>query len=379
MISLLLNLVLLVAIVAGAAYGSYRFLLNPHQKAQILLLLGDQQDAKDKLIEGLDSKDPQTVVRVIRSIVDLKEKRAVAKLIGLLRSPDGEVKLAAVEALGTFQDNRSISPIAEMRFEKDRALKMSVIWALSKHDSKVVAPMLVDMIADKDEMMYMTVCDLLPDMGVSVVPLLEKLLADTDQKSEKYIDITTRVISILKAIDDKSCAGILIALLKSQSRAIREQAANTLGEMYAVQALPALKELLADESIYIQEAAQKAIEMIENSDSINDGVIQKSKEKKLIQNSIAKFREIKKVKSKKFSIDAVYRLIKIGKPAVPDLIDALSDKDSDVKQYSIMALGLIRDPEAIKPIEKMLKSPKPEIAQEAAIALEKLKERRSEP
>jgi HEAT repeat protein len=375
MIGLLMYLVIFLVLVAGCAFLVFRFGLNAHQKAQILLFVGQKEDAEFELVEGIDHiKNKEILLKVIKTLVHLQVKRSVPKLIKQLREPDPDIKCAAAEALGVFQDSRSIEPLIALKDDRDRAVRMSVLWALSTHKKEAVAPVLVDMIREKDETICMIICDLIADMGASVIPRLEEVIAQNPTDRAGHEETIVKVISILKKIDDKSCAEILIRLLKSESRAIREKAAEALGELFSTQSLDALKALLTDESNYVREAAEKAIGLIENRGGDNDGVIQKSKEKQMIENSIGKFRGVSKHKNKKFALDAVYRLQKIGSAAVVDLLDALEDKDPDVKKYVIISLGLIRDPQAVPALEKMAKNRDPGIAAEAKTALEKIRE-----
>ena len=58
---------------------------------------------------------------------------------------------------------------------------------------------------------------------------------------------------------------LLIEALKDPDFIVRENAADELGELYEVEAIPYLHQLLRDSHPHVRQAAQTAIEMLERN------------------------------------------------------------------------------------------------------------------
>ena len=65
--------------------------------------------------------------------------------------------------------------------------------------------------------------------------------------------------------------------------------------------------------------------------------------------------------------------MKIGEPAVEPLIEALKDKDQDVRWEAALALGNIGDERAVEPLIEALKDEDEDVREAAGEALEKIK------
>jgi len=70
-------------------------------------------------------------------------------------------------------------------------------------------------------------------------------------------------------------------------------------------------------------------------------------------------------------------LEKIGKPAVPALLDALPNADSAVRSRAVHALARLKDPRAVAPVLRLLEEPDQRMAGIAVWALSLLKDERA--
>jgi hypothetical protein len=75
--------------------------------------------------------------------------------------------------------------------------------------------------------------------------------------------------------------------------------------------------------------------------------------------------------------DAAKALVKIGKPAVEALIQALNCEDVDVQQHAVTALGEIGDVRAVEPLVQVLKGGDIRVHRSALMALGNIGEKRS--
>src|SRR5262249_39272063 len=60
------------------------------------------------------------------------------------------------------------------------------------------------------------------------------------------------------------------------------------------------------------------------------------------------------LRNDEFKDDAVNALVELGSPCVSKLVAALKDKDEQVRKCAVLALGRIKDVEAINPLIQML-------------------------
>lgn len=63
---------------------------------------------------------------------------------------------------------------------------------------------------------------------------------------------------------------------------------------------------------------------------------------------------VQQLKNDEFKDDAINALVELGEPSVPKLIVALKDKDENVRKSAVLALGRIKNNDAIDPLIQML-------------------------
>ena len=112
-----------------------------------------------------------------------------------------------------------------------------------------------------------------------------------------------------------------------------------------------------------------------DTDNIKKPEINKKNNAKMPQASFKSYREIEipirdfKDSSSSVRNSAVQSIVKVGKPAVPSMINCLNNPDSIVRRKACDALGLIGDPSAVEPLNKMLKDSDRHVRRRAANAL----------
>jgi HEAT repeat protein len=72
-------------------------------------------------------------------------------------------------------------------------------------------------------------------------------------------------------------------------------------------------------------------------------------------------------------------LIKVGKPAVPALIAALKDNDSDVRWWAAESLGKIGDNSAVPTLIEALRDSPRDVCEQAVVTLEKIGDKSTVP
>ncbi len=153
----------------------------------------------------------------------------------------------------------------------------------------------------------------------------------------------------LEEIGDRRAVEPLIEALKDKDFTVRGMAASALGNIKDARAVEPLIKALKDEGRTVRSSAAEALEKIawQPKDNV---------EKAYYLIALGQWDE----------------LVKLGKPAVEPLIEALKDKDSDVRSSAAEALGEIGNPCAVEPFIGALKDVEPRVRKAAFFALEKI-------
>jgi HEAT repeat protein len=160
---------------------------------------------------------------------------------------------------------------------------------------------------------------------------------------------------INKLKKNKDFEGLIKALDYDKAYYVRSNAANVLGSIGDTRAVPALIETLNDSNDNVNMEAAKALGEIGDVRAVTALI------------DVMRFPNADNVR-----FNARDALIRLGKPVVPFLIDALKDEDRLVQEEATVALGRIGDKRAIEPLKKCLDSPYMEERRKAKVAIEKI-------
>lgn len=177
---------------------------------------------------------------------------------------------------------------------------------------------------------------------------------------------------------------IQIDLLKDPEWAVRREAVITLGEMGDERCVEPLVRSLRDGDWQVREAAVEALGMV-GSPSV-DLLIKQLRDWNIRKYAIRALGKIKdervldpllvQLRSDEFKEDATEALVELGQPAVEKLLTALKDKDENVRKQAVIALGRIKDPEAVGALIEKLQDKDWFIRLTAAAALETIGDER---
>ena len=242
---------------------------------------------------------------------------AVEPLTNALRSVSPFVRSAAAEALGRIKDPRAIEPlIRALSRDSYEYTRAEAAWALaSMEDPRVIGP-LIDALSDQHPDVRAAAELALARLGpLSVEPLLQVL------NKRGTAALRNSVVRALGGTNDPRVVEPLLRAL--DDAAVRDSAAIALGELKDPRAVEPLVRTLKDQNHSGGSSAAAA-------------------------------------------------LIKLGSPSVEPLAKALNDTDQDVRRLAVIALGEIKDPQAIEALTERLKDESPEVRQTAQEAIEKI-------
>lgn len=211
-----------------------------------------------------------------------------------------------------------------------------------------------------------------------------------DQISEAITGETTQAAAegqeegVLEEERIKDEIEIQIDLLTDPDWAVRREAVVTLGEMGDERCVEPLVRALQDGDWQVREAAVEAIGLV-GSPAV-DAVLKLLRSwdhRKYAIRALGKIKDervldplVAQLRNDEFYEDATEALVELGGPAVPRLVEALSDKDENIRKQAVIALGRIRDSSAIDPLVEKLNDKDWYTRLTAAAALEKIGDER---
>lgn len=279
---------------------------------------------------GTALKDPNTVVRLYaaKALEKLgsQAQSAIPALGEALRDKDRAVRVAAATALGTAgPEAKAVMPaIIQVLKDPEKSVRMAAIGALARIGTKEEALVaLIEATGDEDSAVAKLAVDTLEEggrVGKAEIPALVEALKSEKPSARKF------VFSAIGAIgpDAEKAVPALIKALNDKDENTRKRAAWALGKIgpKAWSAAPDLGKALDDKSQEVKRSAAIALGQL--------GTDGKPGVPKLIP----------LLKDKELHDDAEGALVKVGKAAVRDLLEALEvEKRFEFRMDLIAILG----------------------------------------
>jgi len=317
--------------------------------------IGDPS-AVPALIASLDDRDISEAVT--NALVQIG-KPAVLALIEALTSPSNRVRRAACTALGEIGDPDAVPALrvhAEIMEEAQQALAMLGGTSMALQEA-------VRMLAEQS--LWGVLCraltsdlvrDAIVQLGSNAVPALMEALCDNNPK------IRSAACTALGQIGDNTAVPKLIKCLNDNAIYVRIAACTALGQIGDPSAVPALIACLDQQDV--SEAAANALVQIGKPavPALIETLTNPSERVRIaactalgqIRDASAAHALIACLDKRDISKVAANALVQIGKPAVPALIEALKSENDFVRRAACIALGQIGDPAAVSELAKCL-------------------------
>ncbi|MDD5746077.1 MAG: HEAT repeat domain-containing protein [Candidatus Omnitrophica bacterium] len=305
-----------------------------HVRAAAAEALGKIKDtqAVPVLIEALRDKDYHVRAAAATALGEIRDKRAVHALIHGY-SP---VTVASIEALGELKDTQAVPVLVEAFKNKDYQKREAAARALGKIKDTRSAQALIEALGDGDSNVRAAVALALDSLGWKDFSLNNQI---------NYFIAKQDYDALVKV--GKPAIPALILALKDENYYVRASAAEVLGKIKAVEAVPALSQALKAE---VGEAAAWALGEIKDAHAVPV----------LIQALGA---------APGVRYAAAWALGEIkDKRAVPALIQALREGDGywPARRFAARALGEIRDTQAVPALIEVLKEERHSLVKRAA-------------
>jgi len=268
------------------------------------------------LVSGISLFDQiKNVFSSRNSITRMKAARDVRGLIRLLHHSDPDVQYEAAGALGDIGDPRAVEPlIAALKNDEFSGVR----WIAAEALCKLGAP--------------------------AVDPLIGALQHHND-------DVRWKAAVALGEIGDPRAVEPLIALLCDEDRFVKGRAAHALGLIGEAAVIPLIRALREGDG-NLRWGSAIALGKIRDTRAIEP----------LIRALADKYENVR--------TEAATALAGIGKPALTPLLQFLKFSDGAARLEVVLALGELKDTDAIQPLIQMLENENEEERKAIADALD---------
>jgi HEAT repeat protein len=331
---------------------------NSYPFSAALYQFGEREDfsALVAAIDKIEKVDPILRSRLIKSLCQSNDARALDPLLKLLKTSDGELQLEIIAALGRLRDARATEPLLTLLKEDNRELQLAAIAALAQaQDERAASPLIERLLAAQDREMGEALVNAIAAFErPETVDALFKARKDKQGKISPAISmvlermgITVDKLSLaikngqgpswqgarasahwLAELGAHSSVEPLVGALSHPDGAVREQAARALAGFGDRAAIEPLLLLLEDPVPAVRLAAIETLKSLGvNGQTL--GVRLKSPDWRV-------------------RADAANLAGRMGfNELTPTLISVVNDHEAGVRQESITALGRLKDNRAI--------------------------------
>jgi len=307
---------------------------------QLLLSIGNS-NTSERIIKALEEKKPIDYRYAIEALGRIGDEKAVrfllivfedeqmrdywpniavamshsspyvtASLLKKLTDPDLDVSVNALEALGRSGQKEVVSPIVRSLVkETHSSAKSAAIVSLGRLRAREAVPHLIDALKGNDTKLQKEAAIALGEIQdeQAIKPLFDILKEDLNPGDRPLRKEVVEALGRFKKAPSKAIIALAVPILKNRENEdpkVRLRAAQVLGYYPQDEAIQTLIFALTD-----------------------DGIVRK---------------------------EALDALVRIGKPAVPFLVMSLEDERPIVRAEAANALGRIRDPSAVTPLQALL-------------------------
>jgi HEAT repeat protein len=309
------------------------------------------------LIEALGDPDQFVRTNAAYSLGRLGDRQAVEPLMDAVHLDDSRVKNRAIDSLGAIADKRALPILIDTLQDKDRIARSNSVIALGKIGDKRAVDPLIQSLADPDSNTRKVTVEALTKLNDERAfdPIVNLIKTDNDQGVKASAINSLAKLNPTKAIDP------LLEVFQGKSLELRNLAAIALGQTHQPAALKAILKLMSQVdfsslaelnpslSLFFKEGGEETKNQLKSSLSDSDLA---TRQQALLLTSILAGTDraeslIAALKDPKSEMRALAALL-IGRAkdikAVPELRQALTDKDEAVRTRASEALALIGVP-----------------------------------
>lgn len=326
------------------------------------------------------------------NISNIKDKKDIKVLIKNLKYDIPSVRINAIETLGEMGDARAVKYLIKvLKKDKDEEVRCYAADALGMIGDERAVESLIQALRDEDENVQEFAEDALVKIGKpSVEPLIQVLgigggepvlnpfkFNGNDMKVARFVQDYAQ--EVLVKIGEPAVEP-LILVMKDTNKYVRRYAAEAIGQIGDKRGIEPLIDALRDEDENVRTNASWALKTMKWKPEENESqayyLLANNKWDKLVKlgkPAVKPLIEALNGKHGNVQWDAAEALGKIGdKRCVESLIQALDNEDHVVRKKAAEALELIGDERGIEPLIDLLCDENEDIKMKAAEALDSL-------
>ena len=270
-------------------------------KLNSIFVPSEMSDDVTRALENLNSLNPRLRSQAAEDLGKLRDARATEVLIDMLGSDvNTYVRTASAEALGHIGDPQSIFPLMDALRDSCSFVRRSAIIALGQMQAKEAQGALINALGDSNFYVRRAAINAvgklgLPELGNSLLPFLETndprlqrttiialrrlraketvtpmidmLKGYLHEPNQHDLPVVKTLVIALGELNASEAVPVLIDVLRGYV-GVRSLAATALAHIGDPQAVPALKDALADKSINLQLAAIKSLGQLGGENSL---------------------------------------------------------------------------------------------------------------
>jgi HEAT repeat protein len=245
--------------------------------------LGDDRSIRE-IADAANDRRPAIRLKALEILGDIRVEHTLPTILSRLKDTDPQVRLTAVRALSLYERGETFSSVLAMLHDRDIDVRREAVRALGRiRDSRAI-PSLIELLKT-DAFIRETAKESLCKIGEPSVDPLIALLEEKDLPPlarEEAVEVLGElrdpraILPLIHCLDSKDrweqrkslealcaigrcAANNLIAALGDPKPLIRQSAAEILGKLKAVEALPALTEALGDSDPGVRQQAAWAL------------------------------------------------------------------------------------------------------------------------
>ena len=291
------------------------------------------------LLEALRDEDWRVRKAAAETMISFKAA-AVPGLVEALADKRPEVRRASAEVLGRIGDHAALQPLLELSHDPDPELRGSAVVALGKLGNVDAIPRLIECLQDTARARFeeRSVCDLAADALEQIGTKDSKAAAEAWRRG---LPVESQIKP--KGLNGKKTGPLSKTRLQQLIQGLfhkdwqrRVAAVEELSEINEVPVVPALLKAIKDEDQQVRWAAVRALE---------------GKPDELVLKAL-----LWALRDGAYLVSdaAAVALGRAGAPAIPGLLEALKDENSDVRGRAVEALGKIGDTSVVSALIPML-------------------------
>lgn len=315
-------------------------------------LVEDQPRAREALLAALKDTDPSVRSSAVSSLDDIGGDEAFARLSEMMADPSPEVQRSAIRTLARMEDPRAVETLSRALHSGDESLVSSAADGLGRIGTPEAVALLKQAAQTGDEMLVRHAANGLGYAGTpEAVAVLRDLLV-AEVTTNQYSSMVSNAILNKDNLDPTP----LVPLIAHENEQVRQRISSLLPIL-----LEGRAELLYPYLDHQRPETRAIAAYILGARDVNG---EAARVIPLLADPDEQVRNA-----------AHQSLQMMGKRAVPELAEALTDENADLAVEAALALSLIKDASAVPPLIEALSAGRPRVAAAAADALGEIGDR----